>query len=251
MTEHTKPWLPQSFEEATEAALRLEGPLAGRLITYDRWLRHLDPGWAAAYDRLIAHQIAGMAGVSAPEVGDRLAEFLLPSETGHLIALQHLLQSGPVVISFNRGHWCDFCNIELRALAEITPGIVAAGAQIVAITPDLPQYCRPFRERQSLPFPLLTDLDNAYGLSIGLATTLGHEAHALWQGSGVDIGAFQGNEGLCVPIPATFVVATDGSIAARTVDPDFRRRMDVDEILMTLRGLIPAGTRTDLAGTDR
>lgn len=228
-------WLPKTFEEALDAALRMEGPLEQRLDAYARWMRHLDSGWAAAYDRLIAAQISGHAGASAPAAGDRMPEFLLPSQEGRLISLDTLLEQGPLVVSFNRGHWCHFCLIELKALCDAVPAIRAAGANLVSITPELSRHCVDLRKRLSLPFSVLSDLDTAYGLSIGLMTSLGEEAGQLWLDAGFDIASFQGCRVASVPIPATFVVGRDGMIWARHVDPDFRKRMAVEDMLGALK----------------
>ena len=91
-------------------------------------------------------------------------------------------------------------------------------------------------------FIILSDIDNAYALSLGLALWLGERVVTLMQGRGYRLSEYQGNDGWFVPLPATFVVGTSGRVLARHVDPEFRQRMDVDEMLAALRGGNDAGS---------
>ena len=84
-------------------------------------------------------------------------------------------------------------------------------------------------------FPILTDLDNGYALSLDLAICVGEEMRGLIGVAGWDLPAYQGNETWMLPIPATFVVGTDGIITARFVDPDYRERMAMEDLIAALR----------------
>ncbi len=174
----------------------------------------------------------------APDIGDPMPPFLLPAHTGRLVSLDEILAPGPAVISFNRGHWCPFCKIELAAVASHHEEIAARGAQLVSILPDRQQFVRRLPEQILNNFIVLTDIDNAYALSLGLAMWLGQRVAELMQGRGHRLAEYQGNDGWFVPLPATFVVGRDGRVLARHVDPEFRRRMEIDQILSALDGAI-------------
>ena len=107
--------------------------------------------------------------------------------------------------------------------------IKAMGAQVVAIMPELQEYAEKFKAESGAPFPVLTDLDNGYALSLNLAIWLDAEIQQLL--SNQDLAGFHGNDGWVLPIPATFVVGRDGLVKARFVDPDFRKRMEIDDLL--------------------
>ena len=111
--------------------------------------------------------------------------------------------------------------------------IEAIGAQVVAIMPEMQEYAEKFKAESGAPFPVLTDLDNGYALSLNLAIWLGTEIQRLLS---YDMASFHGNDGWVLPIPATFVVGRDGLVKARFVDPDFRRRMEIDDLLAALQG---------------
>jgi peroxiredoxin len=111
--------------------------------------------------------------------------------------------------------------------------IKSAGGQVVAIMPEIQEFAEKFKSDSRAPFPVLTDLDNGYALSLNLAIWLGTEIQQLL--SYQDLSDFQGNDGWILPIPATFVVGRDGLVKARFVDPDFRKRMEVDDLIATLK----------------
>lgn len=110
--------------------------------------------------------------------------------------------------------------------------IKAVGAQIVAVMPETQEYTRQLKAESGAPFPILTDLDNGYALSLNLAIWLGAEIQHLL--SYQDMAKFHGNDGWMLPIPAVFAVGRDGIVKARFVDPDFRRRMEIDDLLAAL-----------------
>ena len=103
-----------------------------------------------------------------------LPGFLLPDNEGNLVGSTDLLSAGPLVVSFNRGHWCAYCRLELLALAEIYPDIKRLGGELVSIMPDCAAPIRRFRETFDFPFNILTDIDNGYALTCGLMVSLGN-----------------------------------------------------------------------------
>ncbi|HTO85166.1 MAG TPA: AhpC/TSA family protein, partial [Methylomirabilota bacterium] len=113
--------------------------------------------------------------------------------------------------------------------------IQETGGQIVAIMPDREQFTSKLQSAAETPFPILTDVDNGYALSLNLAIWVGAEMEGMMAAAGVDLPAYQGNDSWILPIPATFVVGADGRIRARFVDPDYRRRMAIEDLLKALR----------------
>lgn len=215
----------------------MDGPLSRKLAAYSDKLRELNFPFAEAYDTLVARLIDGGIGSGAPKVGERMPPFLLPARDRSLVSLDALLADGPVVISFNRGHWCPFCKIELRTIAAHHAEIAAHGGRIVSILPDRQAFLGPLDADTDHKLMVLSDIDNGYALTLGLVLWLGERIKELMRGRGTHLDAIQGNDGWFVPLPATFVVAADGTVAARHVDPDFRSRWEVDEILAALHTL--------------
>ena len=223
-----------SLGEIFEEARRLEGPLARRLAYYAGGLGTESPALAGAYEAFIARLKAAEAGAGVPGTGDELPLFLLPDQSGALVASRNLLQEGPLVVSFNRGHWCSFCRLEILALAQLHERLVARRARLVSITPERAEYSAALRERTGFPWPVLADVDLAYAMSLGLAVPVGDALGAVLRQSEVDLTVYHGSQSWFLPIPATFVVAQDGRILARHVDPDFRHRMEPEAIIHAL-----------------
>lgn len=225
----------QTLAEAFEEICVLEAPLNERLTAYAGKLRELSFPFAEAYDNLVARLMAGEIGSMAPAVGDIMPDFILPSKAGRLVSLDDVIVRGPAVISFNRGHWCPFCKIELRTIAEHHAELAAVGAEIISIIPDRQEFAEPLRASTLDRLQVLTDVDNGYALSLGLVMWLGERIKELMRGRGHHLETYHGGDGWFVPLPATFVVGRDKKVLARHVDPDFRRRMEVDEILAAVK----------------
>lgn len=197
-------------------------------------MRQRFPNLEAAYDRLVQRIASIGADGRTPSIGDEFPDFLLVDMDGRFVDLRSLLASGPLVVSFNRGSWCGYCGLQLRALARAYPDILTHGAQVVSIVPDTARYAKSLAQTRQLPFVVLTDLDLGYALSLGLVFWVGDDIKDMYQAFGVDLTRFQHNDGWFLPVPATFVLGPDGRVKARFVDPDFRRRKSIEDIMCTL-----------------
>jgi peroxiredoxin len=213
----------------------MDAPLSARLSAFADEVRRLDPAFADVVDRTVNRLRQSKAGSPAPSTGDQMPPFVLPDEEGHLVSLTDLLKQGPVVVSFHRGHWCPYCRMSADALAKIDPQVRAAGARLVLITPEVQQFTRKFKADVNASFPILTDLDSGYALELSLAIKIDDEKRVAMTQSGWDIALFQDNQSWTLPIPATFVVGSDGLVKARFVDPDYRKRMETEDLLTALQ----------------
>ena len=226
---------PATPAEAFALAASDDGPLKNRLDVYSAYSRELAPEINEAYDELIA-RLGGLKK-AGPSLGMPMPDFHLPDQDGHLVSLEMLLAKGPLVLSINRGHWCPWCRLDLRALAQIHDEARKLGAQVISVIPETIVYSRRLVADNALPFQVLTDLDLAYALSIGLMIWVGDRIRALYLKAGLDLSLFQRNEGWFLPIPATFLIGADGVVQARFADPDFRKRTEPEDILRALRKL--------------
>ncbi|WP_245428231.1 peroxiredoxin-like family protein [Roseiarcus fermentans] len=214
----------------------MDAPLSVRLQAVADTVRALSPAFADVIERMVARLADNGVGVTAPRPGEPMPPFLLPDETGRLVSLAGLLKRGPLVVSFNRGHWCPYCRLHIDALTRAEAEIASLGAQIVAISPETSAWAAELKAYAEARFPILSDLDGGYALELNLLFWVGDEAQRGMAAAGVDLAQFHGNDTWMLPIPATFVVDADGIVLARFVDPDYRRRMEVEDLLETLRG---------------
>jgi peroxiredoxin len=233
---------PRTLAEALNEAESLNASLNSRLSTYRDQSRKLRPDFARAYDDLIARLGALDRGEVGPKVGERLQEFNLPDENGRLVSLSSMLQRGPVVVCFNRGHWCPYCKLDLRSLSAIYDQITHLGARIVSIMPDSAEFTSGYAERENLPFPILSDIDLGYSLSLGLVFWVGAEIKRLYEETGVELEKYHGNGGYFLPMAAKFIVGRDGLVKARQVNIEFRERMEPVTIIAVLKELQRAKT---------
>jgi peroxiredoxin len=216
----------------------MEGTLGEQLEAYAAAGREIFPAYSEAVDRLVARIHENGGGENAPRPGEAMPPFLLPDVTGRLVSLTSLLERGPLAVMFFRGHWCPYCRLNVAGLAEIAPEVENLGARIVAISPEKARYGKELKSYANAPFPVLADINNAYALELNLLFWVGDEKREAMQAGGYDIAPYQGNDAWMLPIPATFIVDRDGVVKARYIDPDYRRRMDLDELLAALRSVV-------------
>jgi peroxiredoxin len=182
--------------------------------------------------------VASGLSASALREGDVAPDFSLPDARGHVVALKTLLDHGPVVISFYRGGWCPFCNLELRSLQRVLPEIVQMGASLVAISPQLPDNSLSTQEKNQLRFPVLSDVGNIEAKRFGIVFTLPTVLVEANRATGRDLVEINGEAGAAqLPMPATFVLDKSGVIRLAFVEEDWSKRLDPDIVVDTLRGL--------------
>ena len=125
-----------SVQDAFEKICAMEAPLHERMAAFSEAVREFGLPYAEAYDDLVARIRSGEAGRAAPAPGEPMPKFLLPDSSGRLVSLDDLIGEGPAVISFNRGHWCEYCKIELTAFRQGLNQIATCGAKVVSIMPE-------------------------------------------------------------------------------------------------------------------
>lgn len=180
-------------------------------------------------------KVSGIENKALKE-GDRAPDFSLPNHKGGEVSIGALLEKGPVVISFYRGEWCPYCNLEIKALQDALPEIVDLGASLVAISPQTPPHSQATAEKNALSFDVLSDHGNRVARQFGLVFTLAEELRPIYEQFGLDLPAYNGEDSFELPIPATYVIGAEGVILKAFVDANYTARLEPDEILKVLRG---------------
>jgi signal transduction histidine kinase len=182
----------------------------------------------------IARLVESGAAEQVLKEGGPAPAFTLPDAFGHPVTLSHLLQQGPVVITFYRGAWCPYCRLTLRAYQQALPQIQESGASLVAISPQTPERSRALVEKEELTFPILSDVGNTVARRFGLVYTIDEAVRAAHQQVGADLPAFNGDDSWELPMPGTFIVDQAGTVLLACVDPDFTHRLDPSAIIARL-----------------
>jgi peroxiredoxin len=170
----------------------------------------------------------------ALEAGDTAPEFSLWDFAGTTVSSRALLARGPLVATFYRGVWCPYCNYDLKALEEIRPEIEARGASLVAISPQTPANSRKSQRENKLGFPILSDAGAAVAAEFGLRFSLPDDLIEVYKQFGNDLAEINNDPSWVLPMPARYVIGTDGVIAYAEVNPDYTRRPDPSELLPVL-----------------
>lgn len=194
----------------------------------------------ALYEAKIEELRARFALEAAVGVGDESPDFVLPDIHGERVSLVDLLRRGPVIVSFYRGGWCPYCNIQLRAYQAVLPQITALGARLVAISPQRPDGSLSTAEANALTFDVLSDVGNHAARRFGLVYALPEELRQALRSNNKALPAINGDESWELPVPATYVIAPDRQIALAHIDVDYRKRLEPEAILAALASLRPA-----------
>jgi peroxiredoxin len=205
----------------------------------EEFARTAPEGRVALYESKIAELRASSLFDGAIRTGERVPDFRLPSAKGKSVSLRDELGLGPVVVTFYRGGWCPYCNIQLKAYQEILPQVQSYGAKLIAISPELPDQSLTTAEKNALAFDVLSDLGNGVARSFGIVFTLPEELRAAMAANGKALPGINGDESWELPVPATFVIDKNRTAALAHIDVDYRNRLAPDEILAVLKSLTP------------
>lgn len=183
-------------------------------------------------ERHIEQLRTGVIARTMLKVGDRAPEFMLRNAKGEIVDIGALRKKGPVIVTFYRGGWCPYCNLELKAFQEILPEIKAAGASLVAISPEKPDDTLSTAEKNALAFEVLSDVGQKVGRAFGLVYQFTEELRSAYRGFGRNIPAHNGTPGeWALPVSATYVIDRNGTIIYAYTDVDYRDRADPRDVL--------------------
>lgn len=175
-------------------------------------------------------------GADAPQLGEVAPLFELSGADGQSVKLADLLKNGPVVLVWYRGGWCPYCNIQLRTYQQLLPRFAEHDAQLVAISPELPDNSLSTKDKNDLEFHVLSDVGNKVAADYNIVYTLPQPVQDKFKGK-FDLAKLNGDDSAKLPLAATFVIAPDGTVAYRFVDADYRKRAEPGDVLKAIEGI--------------
>ena len=171
----------------------------------------------------------------AKKVGDKAPSFTLKDPEGNTVSSAELLAKGPLIVSFYRGVWCPYCNMELQALQAALLEFEKLGASLVAISPQTAPNSRKSTRDNNVTFPILSDEKGKVGEAFGLKFNLPDYLVELYKNFKNDLPNFNDDPDWTLPMPARYVIGQDGTIVYAEVNPDYTQRPDPEELLPALR----------------
>ncbi len=184
-----------------------------------------------AFDTLTAEALPK----KAIQKGDVLKDASLVDVNNKEVSIHSFLEKGPLVVSFYRGGWCPYCNVELKALQDALPQIKELGANLVAITPETPDNSLTTSEKNELSFTVLSDLDNKYAKQLGLVFQMPKDLREVYHKFDIDVAKHNQNNDYELPLPATYVVTKQGEIVLSFLPEDYTERLDPVDIIEALK----------------
>lgn len=185
---------------------------------------------------------AARQNVHGLSIGTKVPDFTLKNEEGHAVSLYQELKKGPVVLNFFRGEWCPYCNVELKELNQHVDDFATFNAQVLAVFPQEQHYGKAIKDKLATRYQLLSDPQQEVIRQYDLYFSIPDSVISLYKDAfGVDLEQLNANGEWNLPVPATFIIDTDGVIRSRYFNHDFRTRMEPADIIAALKNL-PSNT---------
>jgi peroxiredoxin len=185
--------------------------------------------------RATAELIASGAARRARKAGDLAPSFALKDPDGNIVSSDELLKKGPLVVSFYRGVWCSYCNMELQALEAAKPAFDKYGASLLAISPQTARNSRKSVRQNKLSFPILSDAKGKVSAAFGLRFELPDYLVELYKSLKNDLPTFNDDPSWSLPMPARYGIAQDGTILYSEVNPDYTHRPEPEDMIPVLQ----------------
>ena len=185
----------------------------------------------AIHAQVIAELQQQRIAESALAAGAKAPAFELTDHNGNLVSSAELLNKGRVIICFFRGRWCPFCVGQLEAMSWLMPEIRAAGASLIAISPQTLQQSFFMADQHRLRFPLLSDLGNDVARQFGLMYRVPGFQQAVYRRAFINLPLANGDESWELPIPGTYIIECNGTVLYASSNPDYTERPEPQDIL--------------------
>lgn len=196
--------------------------------------RYAPPETQAIHARVVGELREQGISDRALAAGTKAPVFELTNHNGTVVSSAALLAKKPLVICFFRGRWCPFCVGQLQAMNQVMPQIEQAGAAFVGISPQTVKQSFFMADQHKLGFPLLSDAGNHLAGKFGLVYRVPDDQRNLYQRTFVNLPFTNGNDSWELPVPATFIVGTDGTILYASANPDYTERPEPAEIVKVI-----------------
>lgn len=171
---------------------------------------------------------------SSMSIGERFPDFGLTNTNNEIVELKEFLKNGKVIVAFFRGSWCPYCNLELKALQDNLRQITARKATLVIISPQIADYSEELKDNYQLNFEVLMDKDNALAKQLGISFGLQEYVISTYGSLGIELSKYNENDNNELPVPAVFVIDTNGCITYKFVDTNYMNRIDIQELIEQL-----------------
>lgn len=159
-------------------------------------------------------------------IRDKIEDTILLNNLGDEVSIMDILGKQPAIISFYRGTWCPYCNLELSTYNELLKD--KNKIKMVAISPERPESSI---NVENLNFEVLSDIDNKFAKKLNLTFDITETIENIYDGFGINLEKSQGKKSRILPIPATYIVDSSGVIVYAYIDADYTKRAEPKDVI--------------------
>jgi len=171
---------------------------------------------------------------TAKRIGDKAPDFMLNNALGKSVSLTEYLKKGKVILTWYRGGWCPYCNLTLHELQQELPNFKLNGANLLALTPELPDESISTAEKNNLEFEVLSDIGNKVAKEYGIVFKLTDEVAKMYNAS-FELNNHNGDKSNELPLAATYIIDENGKIVYAFLDEDYRNRAEPSDLTEILK----------------
>lgn len=193
--------------------------------------KYVPPETQAIHAQAVAELKQRRLAANILPVGAKLPAFELQDQDGKIVSSSDLLANRKLVLCFIRGRWCPFCVGQMEAMNLVLPQIEKAGAAFIAISPQTVKQSFFMHDQHKLRFPLLSDADNKIARQFGLTYRVPEPQEAVYRRAFVNLPFTNGDDSWELPIPATYILDSDGTVLHASANEDYTERPEPNEIV--------------------
>lgn len=199
--------------------------------------KNASPETIATFEEGVREVSTSQVMTTAIKAGQKAPDFTLPDINNTEVRLADLLKHGPVILTWYRGGWCPYCNLQLREYQAHVDEFKSLDATIIAVSPQKVDHSLQTANSDSLTFPVLSDADNKVAKQYGLVYKLPESVAKLLAGH-LKLSDYNETDSNELPLAVTYVIAQDGTIAKAFIDGDYRKRAEPADIKAALEALM-------------
>lgn len=187
-----------------------------------------------AFEASILDLKTKMIEQSSIKTGDKMPDFVLRDTNGNEVNSKDILRNGKMILTFFRGNWCPYCNLELQYLQKHHQLLREKKITVVAVSPQKVEHSQSLVVQNNLSFTVLSDVDNKLAKQLGISFSVQDFVVSHYKELGIELHYFNGNDENTLPVPAVYVVNSDGIISYRFIDTDYTNRFDIHKLIKTV-----------------
>ena len=179
--------------------------------------------------------ISGQINSEHLEVGEQAPHIAATDQNGKTIDSREILENDKILLVFYRGNWCPHCKKHLGELEKNLGALKEKGVFVLVVTPESEEKTRETQEEFKTSFSIVHDSENRIMKDYKVAFEVNQTNVPNYYDKITElVNEYNSESEKVLPVPATYLIGTDGKIEYVQYDPDYKNRSDISQIVESL-----------------